>query len=197
MAADEEKRKLETVDINSLDLADEEISVNSDADAFAGPPPPDDGDHLVKLSLGDRKVQMGKGKNGQTYFMAHVVAKLVTGPFENRVVFDNASTMIMQGSGTCRAAGVLKALGETVPPRTTAKTLMQELVSRLAGEPQCIVTTSWEAYCPDCEKNVLRQQKRFPANGDGSHRHQLECAKCGSLLTAQARIMAYKPAPTA
>ena len=190
----DEERKLTQVDINSLDLADDELSINTEADAFAGPPPPDDGDHLVKLSLGDRKVQMGKGKQGQTYFMAHVVAKLITGPFENRVVFDNASTMIMQGSGTCRAAGILKAIGETVPSRVSSKDLMRQLVERLAGEPQCIITTTWEAYCPDCEKNVLRQQKRFPTNGGGGHRNQIECAKCGSLLSAQARITAYKPA---
>src|SRR3984885_10407923 len=133
--SDEEKSKLQQVDINSLDLADEEISVNADADAFSGPPPPDDGDHLVKLSLGNRKVQMGKGKNGQTYFMAHIQAKVLDAAFENRVVFDNASTMIMQASGTCRAAGVLKALGEQVPSRTTAKDLMRSLVDRLAGGP--------------------------------------------------------------
>lgn len=194
--ADEEvvKTKPVEVDINDLSLADEEISVNSDADAFAGPPPPNDGDHLVKLSLGKRKVVMGKARNGENYFMADVNARVITGPYENRMMFDNASTMIMQGSGTCRAAGILKALRESVPMRTTKKELMKALVDRLAGEPQCTVTSQWEAYCSDCEKTVLRSEKRFPSDGNGGHRHQIECSKCGSLLTAQAKIVAYKPA---
>ena len=61
--------------------------------------------------------------------------------------------------------------------------------------------TQWTAYCADCKESgkkkggiVLRGQKRFPENADGTHRHQVECPNCGSLLTAQADIVAIKPA---
>lgn len=195
MAEDQDKPKLQTVDINDLSLADEELSVNADADAFQGPPPPDDGDHRVKLRLGDRKVQMGKSKDGRNYFMVHIDAEVLDPEFEGRRVFDNASSLIMQSSGTCRIAGVLKAIGETVPSRTTAKELTKALVDRLAGDPEATITTVWEAYCSDCKKNVLRQQKRFPTdNGSGRHTSQIECPKCHSLCSAQARVTAYKAA---
>lgn len=188
------KSKPVEVDINNLELVDEQVDVNADADAFAGPPPPDDGDHLVKLSLGRDKVQQGKDKQGRVYYMVHVQAKVLNGPFENRVLFDRVSTMVMQGSGTSRMVGVLKALGEPVGNRVSIVDLTRQFVNRLAGEPEVTVTTQWRGYCADCEKNVLRGQKRFPQNGDHTHRHQIECSKDGSLVTAQADIVAYKPA---
>lgn len=195
--ADELKVAPKEVDINDLQLADEQVDVNAEADAFAGPPPPDDGDHLVKLSLGQRKVQQGKDKQGRVYYMVHTQGKVGPGPFENRVLFDNVSTMVMQGSGTSRMVGVLKTLGETVSNRVSIVDLTRTYVNRLAGEPEVTVTTQWRGYCSDCDKNILRGQKRFPQNGDGTRRHQVECPKCGTLVTAQAEIVAYKAAPTA
>ena len=47
------------VDLNALDLVDEQVDINQDADAFAGPPPPDDGDHRVKLQLAPKGVTQG------------------------------------------------------------------------------------------------------------------------------------------
>lgn len=197
MAIDELKVKPQEVDINDLQLADEQVDVNADADAFSGPPPPDDGDHLVKLSLGRKKVQQGKDKQGRVYYMVDVQGKILGGKFENRVTFDMVSTMVMQGSGTSRMVGVLKALGEPVSSRVSIVDLTRQLVNKLAGEPTVIQTTNWRAYCADCEKNILRGQKRFPQNGDGGHRHQIECPKDGTLCTAQADVQGYKPAPTA
>lgn len=180
------------VDINDLQLADEQVDVNAEADAFAGPPPPSDGDHRVKLSLGNRKVTSGKDRMGRTYYMVHTQLKVGPGdPFENRVMFDNVSTMVMQ-SGTSKMIGVLKALGEQVGSRVSILELTRLYVNRLAGEPEVIVTSQWRAYCADCEKNVLRGEKRFPQNPDGSHRHQFECKTCGSLVSAQAEPTAYK-----
>lgn len=194
--ADEKELKVapKEVDINDLQLADEQVDVNADADAFAGPPPPDDGDHLVKLSIGRDKVQQGKDKNGRPYYMVHVQGKVIAGPFENRVLFDRVSTMVMQGSGTSRMVGVMKQLGESVGGRVSILDLTRQFVNRLAGEPTVTVTTQWRGYCSDCEKNVLRGQKRFPENGDHTHRHQFECKTCGSLVNAQADIVAYKAA---
>lgn len=196
MADEKEKVKPQPVDINDLQLADEQVDVNAEADAFAGPPPPDDGDHVGKLSIGRDKTQQGKDKGGRVYYMVHVQGKIGPGPFENRVLFDRVSTMVMQ-SGTSRMVGVLKVLGEQIPGRVGIVDLTRQFVNKLTGEPDVTFTTQWRGYCGDCEKNVLRGQKRFPQNADGTHRHQLECPKCGSLVTAQADIVAYKPAPVA
>lgn len=216
MAADEAEKQVSNlvpVDINDLSLADDELSINTDADAFAGPPPPDDGDHRVKLSLGDRKVQQGTIKKGpskgQTYFMVHVQGKIMPGdPSEGRVTFDNASTMVMQNTGTCRVAGILKALGEPIPARAKGSELARRLCELLAGEPEVVQTTQWSGFCQDCrdeyentggkrgKKNgvILRGQRRFPENGNGQHLANVECKECGALVNARAEVMAYKHA---
>lgn len=206
------------VDINDLQLADEQVTVNPEADAFAGPPPPDDGDHRVKLSLGPRKVMGGKGKQGNQYYMVHLQGKIQPGDkFEGRITFDNVSTMVMQNTGTSSIIGVLKALGEPVGRNVSIVEITRQLTSRLAGEPEVIQKTQWTVFCAECKdeftntkgrsgkKNgiMLRGQNRFPQvlipNENGGeptklHRHQIECPGCGSLLSAQASVVDYKPA---
>lgn len=201
------KEKAKPVDLNDLQLADEMADINAEADAFAGPPPPADGDYRVKLSLGKRGVSQGKSKGGALFYMADVNAKVIVGEFENRILFDNVSTMVMQNTGTSRMAGVLKALGDPVGGRVSILETTRKFAEKLAGEPEVTVQTQWTAYCADCnEENkatggkrgkkggiVLRGEKRFPQNGGGHHRAQVECPNCGSLLNARAEIVAYKP----
>src|SRR4029077_18153767 len=208
------KEKAKPVDINDLQLADEQVDINGDADAFAGPPPPPDADYTVKLKVGKRAVTGGKDKKGRPFYMVDTNATIIVGPFENRILFDNASTMVMDSSGTSRMAGILKALGEPVGGRTSIVELTRQYVNKLTGEPAVVAQTQWTAYCADCKSDfessngkrgkkngiVLRGEKRFPqnaANGDGtqSHRHQVECPNCGSRRRARAEIIAYKPLP--
>jgi len=209
------KEKAKPVDINDLQLADEQVDINADADAFAGPPPPLDGDYLVKLSVGKRAVSGGKDKRGRPFYMVDTNAKIITGPFENRILFDNVSTMVMDSSSTSRMAGVLKALGEVVSGRVSIVETTRQYVNKLTGEPQATVQTQWTAYCGDCKADfdanpkrgkkggiVLRGEKRFPevvTEVDGvklsHHRHQVECPICGSMVSARAEIVAYKPVP--
>lgn len=202
------KEKAKPVDLNDLQLADEAVDINAEADAFAGPPPPTDGDYRVKLSMGRRGVSSGKDKNGRLFYMVDVNAKVNAGEFENRILFDNVSTMVMQNTGTSRMAGVLKALGDPVGGRTSILETTRKFADKLVGEPEVTVQSQWTAYCADCneenkanpkrgKKNgiVLRGEKRFPQNGDGKHRAQVECPNCGSLLNARAEIVAYKPLP--
>jgi hypothetical protein len=204
-----EREKTKPVDLNDLQLADEQVDMNADADAFAGPPPPLDGDYRAKLSIGKRGAIQGKDKNKALFYMVHTQAKIIAGDFENRVVFDNPSTMVMQSSGTSRIGGIMKALGEPVGGRVGILDLTRRYAEKLTGEPEVTITTQWSAYCGDCKTDydnsggkrgkkggiVLRAMKRFPENGNGTHRHQLECPICGSMVTANAEIVAYKPVP--
>lgn len=203
------KQKAVQVDINDLQLADEQVDIDGDADAFAGPPPPNDGDHRVKLSVGKRAVSGGKDKKGRPFYMVDTNAKILAGDFENRILFDNVSTMVMDSSGTSRMAGVLKALGEPVGGRTSIVELSRAYVNKLTGEPEVLVQSQWTAYCADCKSDfdssggkrgkkngiVLRGQKRFPQDANGGHRHVVECPNCGSVLNARAEIIAYKSIP--
>lgn len=203
------REKAKPVDLNDLQLADEQVDLNADADAFAGPPPPNDGDHLAKLSMGKRAVTGGKDKRGRPFYIVDTNAKLIAGAFDGRILFDNVSTIVMDSSGTSRMAGVLKALGHQVGGRTSIVELSRLYVNTLVGEPQVTVQSQWTAYCADCKaeadasggkrgkKNgiVLRGEKRFPQDANGGHRHQVECPNCGSMLNARAEVVAYKPVP--
>src|SRR5712672_1682062 len=71
------------VDLNDLSLVDEAITINPEADAFAGPPPPDDGEHRVKLSLGKAGVttgKIGRGENkGKDWYQIDLLGKIQPG----------------------------------------------------------------------------------------------------------------------
>lgn len=210
----EEKVKPAQIDLNDLSLQDEQIDLNPDADAFAGPPPPDDGEHLVKLSLGKSGVTGGtisKGEmKGKKWYQVEIVGKIQPGDkFEGRMTFNRVSSMIF--NGTSEVVGVLKAIGEGVTSRESTLDLLRRLTARLNGEPDALQKTQWVAFCKDCLDDydnsggkrgrkqgiVLRGQNRFPQEADGRHRHQIECPNCGSLVTARAEVVAYKVAPTA
>jgi len=212
-AVKKDKEAPKPIDLNDLSLQDELVDVNPDADAFAGPPPPDDGDHRVKLSLGPSKVTggtIGKGEQkGKPWYQIELQGRIQPGDsFEGRIMFNRASTMIF--NGTSEVIGVLKAIGEQVSARESVLDLLRRLKARLESEPECIMRTQWTAYCADCKaeyetnksrgkKNgiMLRGQNRFPQEDNGKRRHQIECPICGTLLTARPEVVAYKSAPLA
>jgi hypothetical protein len=210
MSETELKQKATLVDLNDLQLADEQVDLNPDADAFAGPPPPDDGEHRVKLSLGKGGVTtgtIGKGESkGKPWYQIEIVGKIQEpDPFAGRLTFNRAGTMVF--NGTSEVVGILKAVGETISRNDTVLGLLRSLKARLDGEPECIQKTQWTAYCGDCNDEykatgkgkkggiVLRGQNRFPQEANGQHRHQIECPNCGSLVSARADVVAYRPLP--
>jgi hypothetical protein len=213
MSDEVEKKPPQQVDLNDLSLVDEAVTINPDADAFAGPPPPDDGEHRVKISLGKGGVTTGtvsKGESkGKPWYQVDIQGKIQPpDPFEGRMTFNRVGTMVF--NGTSEVVGVLKALGEPVTARESVLDLLRRLKARLDGEPEVIQKTQWAAFCSDCNQEfdhsggkrgkkggiVLRGQSRFPQNGNGKHNHQVECPGCGSLVNARAEVVSYKAAPS-
>lgn len=207
--SEEEKVQPQEVDINNLQLAEEEMEIDTDADPFAFPPPVPDGTHRAKLK-GSGKWKAYPKKDDVTalgYLATAIEARLIDDgqPWDNNVVFDNfVSTSIMQSSGTCRVAGVLKVLGVVVPNRTSHAELARMLNDALAGEPIVQIKTQWEGYCGTCSGKkdrvgnvVLRGMGRFPLAKDSEgnptdrHDHEIECPKDGTLLRTSARIQKY------
>lgn len=210
---DQEKLKPTRIDINDTGLLTEEVALDPEGDAFLTPPPPPDAIYLAKLKLSGAAGQQWQaqpsredpGKIG--YLFCGIEARLIIGdgkPYDNAPVFDGyVSTMIMQSSGTCRVAGILRdGLRVKVPTRLKHKELAQLLNTALAGEPQVRIETRWEGYCDTCPgrrgktgKVILRGMKKFPQRKAGApHTHVVECSKCGTEVTAQARIVRYLPA---
>ncbi len=210
---DQEKLKAKRVDINDTGLLTEEVALDPEADAFLTPPPPPDAIYLAKIKLSGAPGQQWQAKPDREdpskigYLFCSVEARLIIGanqPYDNAPVFDGyVSTMIMQSSGTCRIAGILRdGLQKKVPTRLKHKELAQLLNTALVGEPQVRIETRWEGYCDTCQgrkgktgKVILRGMKKFPQSKDGKrHLHVVECSKCGTEVTAQARIVRYLPA---
>src|SRR5216684_2486862 len=92
-------------------LPDDEISLNPDADAFAGLPPTPDGTHIASIALAQQGWQRGTSKDGKVYAMANIDATIQAPGevFDKSHVFDSASTMVMQSNETCRIAGIMSA----------------------------------------------------------------------------------------
>lgn len=205
----DEERKLQSVDLNELQLEDDDLGsdFNPDADAFSGPPPPPDGIAFVKLRLfkgGDTPTgfSVGQTRNGDSYIMARIEARIVDegGPFHDRPLFDRQSTAKRTGSGTCGIAGVLKALGEAVPRTIGKRELAVMLRDVLEQEPMCRIEHQWQGRAQTgtddngrpIYRTVKRGMKKFPQNEDGSYNHVFE--HDGEEVVAQATILRYLPA---
>lgn len=189
------------IDINdpTAVLPDDEIELDPQGDAFAGPPPVPDGVHKAKLLLGPQGVSVGKTDQGTAYIMVQIEARVLAEgeSFDNFPVFDTASTLVQESTGTSRVSGVLGALGIAVPARIRLSDLARMLTDALEGSPLVTIKTQWEGYCGTCPgkkpgkigRVVLRGQKRFPEG-----KHVTECPNCGSEVVAQARIRSYSAA---
>lgn len=205
--SDENVQPLTEVDINNLTLATEEMDIDTDADPFAFPPPVPDGTYRAKLVLSGKWTLYPKKDDPTTvgYLATSVEARLIDDgqPWDNNPVFDNfVSTMIMPSTGTCRIAGILKAVGVSVPARTSHQELAQLLTDSLASEPIVNIQTQWEGYCENCpNKNgkpgstTLRAMGRYRVVEDSDpvrHDHEMECPKCNqTALRTSARIRKY------
>src|SRR5206468_961864 len=107
--------------------------------------------------------------------------------WDDNPVFDNASTMVMQSSGTSRVVGILKAIGAEVPTRGGHEVFARALDAELAKEPEVQITIKWEGYCSTDEVTVAKGAKAFPPDGQGGHKGVMECPKCHGEVSAQGR----------
>jgi hypothetical protein len=200
--------EFEAIDINTFVPEDDDLgdNFNPNADAFVGPPPPPDGLWLAKLKLNESQVKggfkAGRDRNDNTIITAQVEARIVDegGEFHDRPVFDQVSTLVMQGSQNSRMAGLLtKALEEVVDDRIGKGDLARRLRDALVAEPVVTIETQWRASKEDGEhpdgrkkyKNVAKGMKRFPRNEDGTYNHVIE--QDGDSHEARADIINYYP----
>lgn len=192
----------EAVDINSLQLEMEPIDVNTEGDAFAAPPPAPAGIYTASLKRNDgtnaKGWQKKTDKNGRPFLFVDIVAKLNTNgeKYDGALIFDFASTVIQQSSGTCRIAGILKAGGQQVAARVTPTDLAKQFDAWLLSEPAVKVQIDWKGYCQTCEKDTLRSMTKFPpiqGSTNGARAGAAECPKCGGDVSAKAEVKKYLP----
>lgn len=189
------------VDINDLSLQAESLTVNPEGDAFEGPPPAPQGIYPFKAKHQkegkERWEKRHSEKKSKDFLMTAIELRIIAPGqrFDNNPVFDRASTLIMESSGTCRVAGILGVNKIEVPRNVTDVQLAQALTEFLTPEPTVRAEVDWKGYCEVCDKDVLKTMRKFPEvkGQPGVHKHTTQCSKCGTRISAQLYVVRYLP----
>lgn len=180
------------LDPNDPRLVSEELNVNPEADAYAQPAPPPDGDYRAKLKLMQKEVQGQKadyapalwGKSpGQAVFVTGIEASIIdpTGKYDGLKAYDfNVSTFVGRDSATKVTTILSKLRRPDGKPwvekhqRMSPKAWMDLLVRALAGEPEVGITTAWEWSCADCGKDSKAKGTAYARSVVGMHKFPAE-----------------------
>jgi len=211
------------IDINDPRLQAEMVEANPDADFFElPPPPPDDRDYLVKVVLGEKgliaKRQSRKGDatgrpTGPYYLNAALECVILDQdqPWDQAKLFENATSIIMQSSGTSLLHAILRALGYPAlgrMPLTGPGSLAEHAISVFTSDATCMVSGNWEARTQLPDKTgdlewvtVKKKMKNFPlidpANPQAGHYPYVEVIDpttrqpTGEMARAQFRISKF------
>lgn len=169
----------DTIDINDPILQQEMVEADPEADYFElPPPPPDDREYQVKVLLGERglsvKRQERKGdqdgqRTGPLFLNVSLEDRIVDPgqPWDNAACFDNATSIVMQNSGTSKLHSILRVVGAPAMGRMDLAALRDHTIGVLAGEPLAVITGKWEAQVKDENakggyRTVLKGMKNFP-----------------------------------
>lgn len=205
----------EVIDINDPRLTSEALDDNTAADAYAVPPPAPDGIWRAKLKQVDIKDSKGqlqrftaesraKMAGGRPFLVTNVESSLIdlSGKFDGVKIVDNwVKTLIDDRRGTSQATTITVKAGGPNLARSTDKDRMDALLKVLAGEPEVLVETVWEASCETCQKKAkatgeksprpyLTGMHRFPQTRTGPD-PMVKCPVDGSMNRAQVRIAKY------
>lgn len=203
------------IDLNDPRLTSENIEVDVEADAYAVPPPPADGKWRVKLKHVPVKnkrsgqdvdympVQYARMNDGKPYLVMNVEASLIdlTGKNDGMKITQYHVKSCADRSGTSEMATILLKSGGTVPADKSPLGWTKALIQHLAGEPECLLETFWEASCQSCQeaadkkgekkpKPFLKGAHRFPTR-NGKPDPDVKCPVCGSICRAQVRIAQF------
>lgn len=165
------------IDINDPILQQEMIEADPEADYFElPPPPPDDIEYQVKVLLGDggvtckrqeRKGDLNGQRTGPLFLNFALELRIVDPgqPWDNAACFDNATSIVMQNSGTSKLHSILRSLGAPAMGRMDLAALRDHMLGVLAGEPVTVIAGKWEARVKDPDgsyRTVRKGMKNFP-----------------------------------
>lgn len=211
------KSEHEIVDLNDPRLMSEQLSENPAGDAYALPPPLPAGKWRSKA----KQVDIKDDKQNLQRFAAFVRAKMNGGkPFlatnveftvlESSGKWDGTKlteywvkTVVEQRSGTSQIATLLAKFKQPVVPATPGAR-MEQFLKVLAGEPEIVIETDWEASCMQCQEIAKKKGEkqprpfmlgmhRFPQvkiQGIMQHDPVVKCPE-GHQVRAQARIVQF------
>lgn len=189
------------VDINDMQMEAEEAVLDANADPFAPPAPPPDGEYTAKLFFQEKdsskRWQVVTDDNGKvTSLWMKVEARISGGDYDGRPVFGLASTRLNK-NGTSVVAGIVKAaeMGDLLTGVSTHQAQAQLAEKALAGEPLVKIKIQWQANAKDGSgkyKTYVRGMRNFPQRGD-TYNHIVRNPDTGEDVVAQAVILSYRP----
>jgi hypothetical protein len=180
------------LDPNDPRLVSEELNANPEADAYAQPAPPPDGDYRAKLKLVQKELRGQKvdyipalwGKSpSQAVFVTGIEASIIdpSGKYDGLKAYDfNVSTFVGRDSATKVTTILSKLRRPDGKPwadkhtRMAPKAWMDLLVQALAGEPEVGVATQWEWSCADCGKESKAKGTAYAKSVLGMHKFPTE-----------------------
>lgn len=205
----------EVIDINDPRLTSEAMDDNTAADAYAVPPPAPDGIWRAKLKAVDIKDGSGQLQRyiaksfagmagGRPFLVTNVEASLIDLGGKNdgvKLTEYWVKTLIDDRKGTSQASTITVKAGGPNLARSTDKDRMDALLKTLAGEPEVLVETVWEASCQACQDAAKKRgdkaprpflvgMHRFPQTRTGPD-PMVPCPTCKAMARAQVRIARY------
>jgi hypothetical protein len=210
--------QVQELDPNDPRLTSESLDDNAEGNAYASLPPLPDGKWRAKLKQVDVKGADGKpvrsaAKLAQwlnppvpylyTALEASVISLGGKEKYDGYRINDNWVPTIPNRSGTSPAATIIRKAGGQTPAKFTHAQLMELLLKTLAGEPEVVIETAWEAACQHCQeeaaksgarkpKNIAQGEHRFPQGKvAGTHDPNVQCPTCKGWVLARPRIVGY------
>ena len=212
--------KGEVIDLNDPRLTSEQLNENPTGDAYAVPPPLPSGKWRAKAKQVDIKDDRGnlqrfaafsraKMNNGTPFLATNVEFTVLdsSGKFDGTKLTEYwVKTLVEQRSGTSQIATLLAKFKQPVVPATPGAR-MEQFLKVLAGEPEIVIETDWEASCVACQEGAKKKGERapkpfmlgmhrFPQLRAGGFDPVVNCPNCKGQCRAQARVVNFWPLET-
>jgi hypothetical protein len=210
----------EYIDPNDPLLTSESLTDDVTADAYKIPPPAPDGFWRAKLKsvpIKDTKGAMvpfmawrhEKVNDGKPMFVANAEVSLIdlSGKFDGtRITEQWVKSNIDKRKGTSQMTTIIVKAGGTAPSPSTERQRLDAFLKTLAGEPEVIVETFWEASCMKCGETADKKDEKRPGPFlRGMHRFPqvkgptgaleadpiVPCPVCKSSCRAQVRVATF------
>lgn len=182
-------------DLNTLNL---DMEVGAAYDEYEKPinafRPPDPGEYTLLRSV-EQPLNWQPTKDADIWTNVRFIIQ--GGDANGRNVFDTLSTFVGKFRNASSVQDFLTACGwDGVPEngkRFTAQEIM-DAVEQTYGPFDAYI--DWQAYCPECGKTVIRNNRGFPRDSEGNLLHVVECPECAeegtkTTVTAKARVKRY------
>ncbi len=183
-------------DINNMNLLDETIEYNPEAESSGSSTKLPDGTYLMSLALGKFGIELKTTTEGKKpYIQVHVQGTVIDpGSQFNGFRASGTVSSIVFEDGTSVVTDLLKQAGTTPPASVTLRQLKEAVELALQANLQLLTRVRWEASAKTSSGKWERVKgmKKFPQNPDGSYSPYVEID--GETVEAYERIVGF---PTA